>query len=181
MKITNNKLLILDLDETLIYSSDCLLERLPDFCVGEYFVYVRPGLDTFLSTCNELYNLAVWTFGSQDYASEIVNKIFPPEINLNFVFTNERCIYRFNHEFGKYEIIKPLKKVRRKGFTLDKVLIIDDNSETFRYNYGNAILVNKYYGNKEDRELYKLTKYLELVHESSDIRKIDKRGWRYKV
>ncbi|MFM7856677.1 MAG: HAD family hydrolase [Flammeovirgaceae bacterium] len=71
-----DKLLIFDLDETLIYSSDFMLDRPPDFNVGDYFVYVRPGLEILLSTCSRLYKLAVWTFGSHNYAAEVVRKIF---------------------------------------------------------------------------------------------------------
>jgi carboxy-terminal domain RNA polymerase II polypeptide A small phosphatase len=180
-KSIQKNLLILDLDETLVYSSEYILDRNPDFCVGKYFVYTRPGLDLFLSTCSQLYEVAVWTFGSQDYACEIIDSIFPGNVHLHFVFDNERCIYRFNHELGRYEIIKPLKKVRRKGFTLDKVLVVDDNSDTFQYNYGNAILVSKYYGDIKDSELFALTKYLSNIYKVNDVRKIEKRGWRSKI
>lgn len=47
-------LLILDLDETLIYASEAALDREPDFTV-----YRRPWLDEFLARCERNFDLAV--------------------------------------------------------------------------------------------------------------------------
>jgi len=44
-------LLILDLDETLIYATETALDRPADFSVYGYHVYRRPHLDAFLATC----------------------------------------------------------------------------------------------------------------------------------
>lgn len=55
------KLLILDLDETLIHGTEHPLERSPDFVVGPYAVYKRPGLSDFLCRMSESFDLAVWT------------------------------------------------------------------------------------------------------------------------
>jgi RNA polymerase II subunit A small phosphatase-like protein len=38
------RLLVLDLDETLIYANECPLDRPADFEVAPYFVYLRPGV-----------------------------------------------------------------------------------------------------------------------------------------
>jgi carboxy-terminal domain RNA polymerase II polypeptide A small phosphatase len=124
-------LLILDLDETLVHSSDRALETVPDFLLDEYFVYIRPGLKEFLCECNELYNIAIWTCSTEDYATEIIGHIFPKDIDPCFVFSRKRCNYRLNYEWGGYEVIKPLKKVKKKGFKLDRTLIVDNLQETF--------------------------------------------------
>jgi carboxy-terminal domain RNA polymerase II polypeptide A small phosphatase len=42
MNETDKKLLILDLDETLIHATSKKLSREPDFIVFDYFVYKRP-------------------------------------------------------------------------------------------------------------------------------------------
>ena len=44
-------LLILDLDETLIHASAIEVREEADFQVFDYFVYKRPGLADFLTTC----------------------------------------------------------------------------------------------------------------------------------
>jgi RNA polymerase II subunit A small phosphatase-like protein len=44
------KLLILDIDETLIYATEASLPRQADFLVGQYHIYKRPFLNVFLKT-----------------------------------------------------------------------------------------------------------------------------------
>jgi carboxy-terminal domain RNA polymerase II polypeptide A small phosphatase len=177
----SNKLLILDLDETLIYSTKEILSRAYDFQLDQYFVYKRPGLEDFLSECSCIFRVSVWTASSTNYAYQIIEKIFPKNIKLEFVFTQERCVFNFNHETGVRQIIKPLKKIQRKKYLLSDVIIVDDLRETFQKNYGNAILVSKYSGEEEDEELYLLLKFLKSLRDVDDVRKIDKRGWKDKI
>ncbi len=54
-------LLILDLDETLIWATEEALDQAPDFEVGPYSVYKRPGVAEFLATAMQWFELAVWT------------------------------------------------------------------------------------------------------------------------
>ncbi|WP_404786831.1 HAD family hydrolase [Altericista sp. CCNU0014] len=62
------KLLVLDLDETLIYGTQDSLDRNPDFEVGPYSVYKRPELENFLSKVKTRFHLAVWTSSTRLYA-----------------------------------------------------------------------------------------------------------------
>lgn len=43
----DRKLLVLDLDETLVFSTECRLSRQESFCTPEYYVYERPHLRQF--------------------------------------------------------------------------------------------------------------------------------------
>ena len=176
-----DKVLILDLDETLIYSTEKVISHNEDFRFGSYFIYKRPGLEHFLLRVNSLFRVAVWTASSEDYAFEVIKNIFPNSINLEFVFTQKRCNFRYNPETGKTQVIKPLKKVRRRGFPISKIIIVDDLPETFQQNYGNAILVRKFDGAKTDEELLLLLGYLETIVPVEDIRILDKRNWRYQT
>ena len=58
-----DKLLVLDIDETLIFASDRSLSRPADF-VGPYHVYKRPHLDTFLKSCLAWFDVGIWTASS---------------------------------------------------------------------------------------------------------------------
>jgi TFIIF-interacting CTD phosphatase-like protein len=118
-----NKLLILDLDETLIYSIETPLARKPDFLVEPYFIYKRPNLDNFIATCFEWFDVAVWTSSGAEYATAIVAAIFPNPQLLKFVWTSERCsiAVNYNHDlidghYPTYYARKPLKKVKRQGY-----------------------------------------------------------------
>jgi TFIIF-interacting CTD phosphatase-like protein len=63
-----NKLLILDLDETLLYATAQPPARPADFAVGDYYVYKRPHVDAFLTQCFDWFDVAVWTSASPSYA-----------------------------------------------------------------------------------------------------------------
>ena len=76
--------------------------------------------------------------------------------------------------------IRPLKKVKRKGYDLERILIIDDSPHKSKLNYGNAIYPKPYKGETEDNELIKLINYLESIKDEPNFRKIEKRNWRKK-
>ena len=95
MQNIERKLLILDLDETLIYATEEKLEHESDFIVGQYFVYQRPFIESFLDFCFENFEVAVWTTATKFYAEEILNTILKEEYKLNFLWTRERCTFTF--------------------------------------------------------------------------------------
>lgn len=171
-------LLILDIDETLLYASERRLERDPDFRVGHYFVYVRPHLREFLQTCEEHFRLAIWSSSSADYLNAIVEKVLPRELNLEFVWSRERCVQRFSGESQELYYVKDLKKVCRKEYDLDRILIVDDSPEKVERNYGNAIYVRPFFGAADDDELRNLGRYLKSVSQLTNVRCIEKRDWR---
>lgn len=182
-------LLILDLDETLLHASARKLRDDFDFQVFDYFVYKRPGLDIFLKACAQHFKLAVWSSASDDYVSSVVEQILPPGIVLEFAWGRSRCtpfllpqldeqaLYDFDY-FGSYEYAKRLKKVRRRGFSLQKVLIVDDTPAKVLHNYGNAIYVKPFYGDPRDTELDSLSAYLTELKDVENVRVIEKRNWR---
>jgi len=108
-------LLILDLDETLVYSTTTLLDRAGDFRVAEYVVYQRPGLEHFLRFVARDFETAIWSSSSSGYAQEIISHIFSSPSSLRFVWTRGRCTRRFDPETKESYWVKDLKKVRRLG------------------------------------------------------------------
>jgi RNA polymerase II subunit A small phosphatase-like protein len=128
MSYRNKKLLILDIDETLIFSTEKPLERKEDFRAGQYYVYKRPHLEEFLSQCLEWFEVSVWTSSSPAYAKEILENIFPEVGVLSFVWASDRCTWSYE-ELQEYYWRKILKKVRRKGYDLNHVITIDDTEE----------------------------------------------------
>ncbi|MEO1172211.1 MAG: NIF family HAD-type phosphatase [Myxococcota bacterium] len=55
----SRKLLVLDLDETLIHASESSLGHSADFEVSRFHVYRRPGLSEFLEQVGACFDLAV--------------------------------------------------------------------------------------------------------------------------
>lgn len=187
MKVKNEDktlLLILDLDETLIYATEEPLEWEADFRVGHYHVYQRPFLQEFIRGVREEYQLAVWSSATDDYVEDMVHHIFGEEPGLEFAWGRSRCTYRRNLQFEDFRdteqdhhYLKPLKKVRRRGYVLERILVVDDTQQKLKRNYGNAIYVREYRGNPEDRELELLLEYLKQLKEAVNVRKVEKRGW----
>jgi len=181
-------LLILDLDETLIHASATKVREEADFQVFHYFVYKRPGLADFLTTCAQHFKLAIWSSASDDYVQAVVRQIVPPGITLEFVWGRSRCTpfatpqideYGYYNLDGTsyYEYAKRLKKVRRRGFSLSQTLIVDDTPAKVQQNYGNAIYIKPYLGSTEDEELRYLAPYLLTLIDQENVRTVEKRNW----
>ena len=169
-------LLILDLDETLIYASEAPLDRPCDFMVGPFFAYERPGLANFLAAMREHFELAVWTSSSAPYAALAVAAIFdlPPV----FLWARERCTWRYFPESQGGEWTKNLSMLKRYGYQLERVLMVDDTPSKLAKHYGNLVRVAPYFGATDDRELPALAAYLPALAAAGNVRRIEKRGWR---
>ncbi len=175
---TERLLLILDLDRTLVYASELPLPREHDFRVGKYYVYRRPGLESFINTCDSLFDLAVWSSSGAAYAEEIVSRIFPSTVELKFLWSSERCTRREEPELGKVVWLKDLKKVKRQGYDLDRVLVVDDSAKKHVRSYGNLVTLKSFDGSTDDMELVLLAEFLRSLASVESVRSVEKRDWR---
>ncbi|WP_291722016.1 HAD family hydrolase [Bernardetia sp.] len=187
-KNEDKTLLILDIDETLIHATPKKLEKPFDFTVFNYFVYERPYLKEFFKKIKDHFLLALWSSANDEYVEEIVKKIVPKNIKLEFVWARSRCSFRRNFQaiyddyqnYGNYSshyhFVKPLKKLKKKGYKLERILIVDDTPHKSKDNYGNAIYPTPFEG-KDDDELLLLANYLLTLKNKTNVRKIEKRGW----
>jgi TFIIF-interacting CTD phosphatase-like protein len=173
-------LLILDLDETLVHATTRSMDAEPAFRAAGYDVYRRPNLDAFLEQCFSIFDVAVWTSAGRDYATEIVHNVFGGR-ELRFFWAAERCTRRVNLATYEQYNVKDLKKVRRLGVPLERVLMVDDSPEKLERNYGNYIRVTPFLGNMDDAELPKLARYLDMIRGVANYRTIEKRHWRNQV
>lgn len=171
-----NLLLVLDLDETLLYATTSPMTRPADFAVGDYHVYKRPHVDDFLAQCFAWFDVAVWTSASVRYAAGIVAALFPQ--SPVFVWAGDRCTSALDLETGERFDIKDLKKVKKLGYDLDHILVVDDSAEKHRRSYGNLIRVSAYMGADADAELPMLLPYLDRLRTVENVRAVEKRDWR---
>jgi RNA polymerase II subunit A small phosphatase-like protein len=58
------------------------------------------------------------------------------------------------------------------------VLIVDDSPEKHIKNYGNLIRVSSFEGSIADDELRWLARYLQELSTVTNVRAVEKRGWR---
>ena len=171
-------LVVLDLDETLIFASEEPLERAPDFRCSAYAVYRRPGLKDFLMALKDEFRVAVWTSSGGVYANCVVSSIFSKDYPLEFVWARDRCTRRRNFDSGELGWLKNLQKVKKLGYNLERVLAIDDTPAKYERHYGNLIKVSEFTGDPADRELSLLSTYLKTIANKPNMRRLEKRDWR---
>lgn len=176
------KLLVLDLDETLIRSfSSPLPFGPPHAMIVHYHMYRRPHVDTFLRSMASCYDLAVWTSASPAYAREVIAASIPSDLKLEFVYTAEQCESYFDDATGLVRIVKELARLGELGRDLRDIVVIDDIADTFSLNSENGVLVAAFDGDPEDEELLRLEPFLLHLANLPDVRTEEKRGWRGRV
>lgn len=176
----DQKLLVLDLDETLVHAADHPLVRAGDFRAGPYHVYRRPHLSEFVAFALARFHVGVWTSSGEQYAARVVESIFPPAA-LQFVWASQRCTVARDLQTGEYRTLKKLGKLKRKGYRLEAVIAVDDTPSKYMCNYGNLIAVQEYRGEEQDDELLLLMHYLDRLSAIANVRSVEKRGWRAEV
>jgi carboxy-terminal domain RNA polymerase II polypeptide A small phosphatase len=174
-------LLVLDLDETLIHATETPLAHAYDHEIKPYFLYRRPGLSEFIREVSQEFRLAVWTSSSPAYAHAVCPLIFPDSALLEFVWASDRCTLTRNFDVDAWDKAKPLRKLKRRGYDLAKVLVVDDSPEKHTRNYGNLVQVTPFMGKKDDDELAVLARYLKGLSTERNVRAIEKRQWRRRM
>lgn len=177
----NDKLLILDIDETLLFASQQALDQKHDFLAEHYFVYKRPYLEEFLEFAFNNFKVAIWTSSNELYANHIVKQIITSPDALEFVWARSKCVAKFNPETWEHDYIKDLKKAKKNGYNLKDMIMVDDTPKKLRRNYGNLVRVTPFMGDQRDEELLDLATYLEQLKGEKNIRKVEKRGWKNRI
>ena len=155
-----NRLLILDLDETLIHTTREWIGYSPDFtCEGHGFIFIRPGFSEFIAEIRSYFDVAVWTAGTKDYLECVTSNLFR-NVNLSFAWCRDHCVVD-TYSNGDPLFLKELNKIERKGYNLRNVLAIDDRPEALKNYPDNLISIKPFYGDREDSELAELANYLK--------------------
>jgi TFIIF-interacting CTD phosphatase-like protein len=178
------KILVLDLDETLVHANDePKLPRPADFRVGPYGVLRRPGVEAFLEfALSHFEHVGVWTASTLSYALPVLDHIVERE-RLTFVWGRERCTYRIDPETRDAQHLKDIRKLTTKGgkFRKEQLLFVDDSPEKLARSYGNLIAIRPFEGDPNDLELQLLERYLRSIGDVDNVRTLEKRGWRARV
>jgi len=187
---TNKPTLVLDLDQTLIYSTVGILPGCDDavsitFCGSDAWVHPRPGLEDFLRQCRTWYDeIILWTAAKARYALAVINtlgiqgyfdhllfnkdcylkdllSIVPPRCLLSKL---NRDIENKSNEEMKLPF-KPLSLLNRKH-----CFLLDDSKEMVAFNYSYQVLhIRPFTGDCNDRELWKLLPLMKQLSDSETL------------
>lgn len=176
----SNKLLILDIDGTLIHADEVANDSSEacDFLIDEgvFHVRMRPHLKEFLTWAFATFAVAVWSLSDKKYVDEILKNILDPGMQPLFVWYGDRCT-KVRVREGLYDhstrYCKELRKVWKYLKTYDKMstIIVDDTPFTYSRNYGNAVPILSFTG-EDDDELLRVQKVLNRLKDAENVRDI---------
>ena len=158
---------VLDIDETLIYSSPHRLSKKPDFEIKieneYYYVYKRPHLDKFLDLLfKHAKTVSLWTAAARPYCNQIIRNIFSPLLmkKIKFIWTRNRTITK-NNLFYLKDMSKVFKNF--KGLTKHNTFLIDDNTNHSIISPDNVKHIKPWNkpNNTKDTELRKIIQFVK--------------------
>jgi Dullard-like phosphatase family protein len=178
--VSGKKVVLLDLDETLIhgdfqeeYLNDIdhpydkiikftSLDEQEEVSVG---IFIRNGVQKFLEEISKIFDIGIFTASSKDYADAVINYLDPNNEFIKFRLYRNSCI-RVNNI--------SIKDLRIIGVDLKNIVLIDNNMYSFANQLGNGILINSFYYDKNDYDLFSVMSYLlTYIAPSDDVRKIN--------
>ncbi|CAN4082178.1 unnamed protein product [Withania somnifera] len=162
------KTIFLDLDETLVHSNPNPPPEKYDFIVRpvieghkvEFYVLKRPFLDEFLEFLSEKFEVVVFTAGLKEYASLVLDRIDRKGLISHRLY-RDSC----KEIDGKF-----VKDLSATGRDMKRVVIVDDNPNSYLFQPENAIPIRPFTDDIGDGELKKLIEFLGECNEVEDVR-----------
>ena len=149
--------LVLDLEETLLHFNINITNN------SEGVVNIRPGAIKFLDSISEYYELIVFNEGEQKYTDILIDSLEENKIYF------EQRFYRDHVTIDNNDIVKDLIKIGRE---LDKIIIVDNMPQNFKWQKENGIMIKSFWGeNPNDNILSELEIILiKIAKDGGDIR-----------
>ena len=198
-KNENKKILVIDLDETLIHTSFQIIKN-PDLKVEldsntnnkkntaennnsnadasiskkvEAYIRIRPGVDKFLSQMSKYYDIYVYSASSKNYLNTIIKNIDKNNI-IKQCYCRDDCIMYvedYEEDFDKpNNKYKYIKDLKKINKELRNIVFIDNNVISFKLQEKNGIPIKSWFDDYEDIELYKLIPILKNLSGFYDVR-----------
>ncbi|XP_029557512.1 CTD nuclear envelope phosphatase 1A isoform X2 [Salmo trutta] len=176
LNAVKRKILVLDLDETLIHSHhdgvvrpkvkpgtppDFILKVLIDKYPVRFLVYKRPHVDFFLEVVSQWYELVVFTASMEIYGSAVSDKLDRDFLKRRYY--RQHCTL----ELGSY--FKDLSVVHND---LSSVVILDNSPRAYRIHPNNAIPIKSWFSDPSDTALLNLLPMLDALRFTSDVRSV---------
>ena len=173
----NKKILILDLDETLVHSSflplrnnknnnkmiepDIFLKIFFDKKYYDVYVLTRPYMYEFLNDMSKLFIIYIFTASVKEYANPLLNVIDKNNIISKRLYRDSCTL---NND-GKY-----VKNLNIFNYNLKDVILIDNNPISYSFNKENGIPIKSWHNDKNDKELLKMRNFLNFLSSVDDVR-----------
>ena len=188
------KLLILDLDNTLIYcrlarpnesypnvpSPDIQIVQVPvndPFVNSPYAMYMRPGICAFLQAVAQWYDLAIYSAAVSLYGNVVVDRICDTcKVNISLRHWRDECVpiaaadgLAFTKDI--LMVAREWNPMIHDSELLANVVLVDDKPCSLMMFPRNGVLVTRYEGQRDDKLLPKLQAFLQEVCMLDDVRR----------
>ncbi len=211
-KKPDKKILLIDLDETLIHS-DFDLEYLNDKKVKydtiikfkdtesdfeenyeDYYdmrrkklkhelfneekeykvgVFIRKGAKEFLTEVSKYFVVGIFTASVKAYADAVIDYLDPNKNLIQFRLYRNNCINVNDKIF-----VKDLRII--KGIDIKDIILLDNSIYSFSAQINNGILVNSFFNDKNDIELYNVLGYLlNFLVKAEDVRVVNEQFFNF--
>lgn len=208
----DKKILLIDLDETLIHS-DFNLEYLNDKKVKydtiikfkdtesdfeenyeDYYdmrrkklkhelfneekeykvgVFIRKGAKEFLTEVSKYFVVGIFTASVKAYADAVIDYLDPNKNLIQFRLYRNNCINVNDKIF-----VKDLRII--KGIDIKDIILLDNSIYSFSAQINNGILVNSFFNDKNDIELYNVLGYLlNFLIKAEDVRVVNEQFFNF--
>ncbi|NP_001158420.1 dullard homolog [Saccoglossus kowalevskii] len=177
LSLVKRKVMVLDLDETLIHSHHdgvirpAIRPTTPDFLLKvtinghpvRYFVYKRPHVDFFLDVVSQWYDLVVFTASMEIYGSAVADRLDNKKGILHRRYYRQHCTL----DYGSYT-----KDLSAVSPDLSSVFIIDNSPGAYRAFPDNAIPIKSWFSDPSDVALLNLLPVLDALRFTHDVRSV---------
>jgi len=147
------RLIVFDLDETLVHATDVALPCPHAFQIGPYFVYVRPFAADLIRFCASHFEIAVWSSSSERYVETVTTGLFGTSFPVTFSWAISKCVQKVDAKSNGYVYIKDLRKALKHGYAADEIIMIDDSPEKIQRQPTRHLCLPAFTGDPLDREL----------------------------
>lgn len=166
----HSKILVLDLDETLVHSTaqsakDCdfMVEVLINRSSCLYYVSKRPHVDHFLDQVSSWYHLVIYTASLKEYADPVISWLDRGRRVFRKRLFRSACVERD----GVY-----LKDLTLVDSDLARVALVDNSPASFLVHPDNAIPIEGWINDRKDTGLLDLLPFLDALRFVEDVRSI---------
>jgi Dullard-like phosphatase family protein len=145
-----------------------------DKVLNKVGIFLRPGLQNFLVESSKYFEIGIFTASLPEYADAVINYLDPDNKYIKFRLYRNNCI-----NVGDLLRVKDLRIL--KNINIKNIILLDNNMYSFTPQISNGILINSFYFDKQDKELYNVLNYLiEYILPSSDVRKVNEQFFGFK-
>ena len=157
------RLILFDLDETLVHATQTRLPYAHAFQVGPYYVYVRPFTTELIKFSASHFDVAVWSSSSERYVEAVTAELFGTSFPVVFSWSVSKCVQKVDPRSNGYVYIKDLRKTLKHGYAADEIIMIDDSPEKLKRQPARHLCLPAFTGYPSDKQLLSVIERIKTM------------------